>query len=44
MKSVTLSSSKVEYIILSEATKQEVKLIVHVIESRGIEVKKTVVI
>ena len=42
-KNVTLSSSKAEFVSLSEAAK-EVKFIVKVIESIGIEVKKPVTI
>jgi transposase InsO family protein len=43
MRHVTLSSSEAEYVSLSEAAK-EVKFIVQVIESMGIEVEKPVVI
>ena len=43
MKHVTLSSSEAEYVSLSEAAK-EVRYVVQVIESMGIDVKKPVVI
>ena len=43
MKHVTLSSSEAEYVSLSEAAK-EVKFIVQLIESMGIDVEKPVVI
>jgi hypothetical protein len=43
MKSVTLSSSEAEYVSLSEAAK-EVKFVIQVIESMGIDVQKPITI